>query len=81
MVHKGIINEEDISKLYSSHILDKNTAQGLRNKFFPDVMFYTCRRGRENLRKMKVTDFMIKVDGQRRRYFQNMKQKTIEEVK
>ena len=72
LVHKEIINEEDISKLYSSHILDKNTAQGLQYKVFLNVMFCTCRRGRENLRKMKVSDFVIKVDGQRRCFFQNV---------
>ena len=74
VVHKEIINEEDISKLCSSHILDRNTAQGLQYKVFLDVMFYTCQRGRENLRKMKVTDFVIKVDGHKRRYFQNVAQ-------
>lgn len=37
-------------------------------------MFYTCERGRENLRKMKVTDFVLKVDGQRMRYFQKVAQ-------
>ena len=69
VVHKEIINEEDISKLYCSHIQDTNTAQGLQYKVILDAMFYTCRRGRENLRKMNVTDFALKVDGQRWRFF------------
>ena len=58
----NFINKEDISKLYSS----------LQYKVPIDFMFYTCRRGRENLRKMKVTDFVLKFDGQGRRYFQNV---------
>ena len=48
-------------------------------KVFLDFMFYTCRRGRGNQREMEVTDFVLKFDGQRRRYFQKgaqyMKQK------
>lgn len=27
-------------------------------------MFYTCRRGRENLGNMKKTDFVLRTDGQ-----------------
>ena len=42
-VMNEIINEEDILKLFSSHILDKNTAQGLQYKVFFDVMFYIYR--------------------------------------
>ena len=44
-------------KLYTSKIFDTNTAQGLQYKVFIDIMFYTCRRGRENLRKMSKADF------------------------
>lgn len=39
-----------------------------------DVMFSTCRRGRENLRKMKKTDFVLTPDGQGRIYYLNVAQ-------
>jgi hypothetical protein len=37
-----------MKSLYTSKILDINTAQGLQYKVFIDIMFYTCRRCREN---------------------------------
>lgn len=37
-------------------------------------MFYTCRRGGENLRKIKKTDFVLRTDGQGRRYYLNVAQ-------
>ena len=46
--HKDVITEVDMKKLYTSKILDINTAQGLHYKVFIDIMFYTCRRCREN---------------------------------
>jgi hypothetical protein len=44
----AIITEADMKKLYTSKTLDINTAQGLQYKVFIDIMFYTCRRCREN---------------------------------
>ena len=37
-------------------------------------MFYKSLGERENLRKMKVTDFVLKIHKQRKRYFQNVAQ-------
>ena len=71
--HKDVITEADMKKkLYTSKILYINTAQGLQYKVFIDIMFYTCRRGRENLRKMIKADFQLKHDSQGRRYYQNV---------
>ena len=61
-----------MKKLYTSKTLDINTSQGLQNKVFIDIMFYTCRRGRENLRKMSKADFQLKHDIQGRRYYQDV---------
>lgn len=72
--HKDLINDADMANLYSSGILNKNNPHGLQYKVFLDVMFYTCRRGRENLRKMKKTDFVLRTDGQGRRYYLNVAQ-------
>lgn len=70
--HKDIICESDLKKLSVSEALSVNTPEGLQFKVFIDIMFYTCRRGRENLRKMKKHDFKIKCDGQGRKYYQNI---------
>jgi hypothetical protein len=61
-----------MKKLYTSKTLDINTSQGLQNKVFIDIMFYTCRRGRENLRKMSKADFQLKHDIQGHRYYQDV---------
>ncbi|XP_061191067.1 uncharacterized protein LOC133198896 [Saccostrea echinata] len=72
--HKEIISDADMATLYSSGVLNGNSPQGLQYKVFLDVMFYTCRRGRENLRSMKKTDFVLRTDGQGRRYYLNVAQ-------
>lgn len=51
--HKDVISGADMATLYSSGILNRNNPQGLQYKVFLDVMFYTCRRGRENRRKWR----------------------------
>lgn len=38
---------------------DLNTPKGLQDKVFIDFMLYFCNRGRENLRELKKSDFMI----------------------
>ena len=44
-------------KLCSS--FDVCTPKGLQDKVFVDYMLYFCNRGRENLRELKQTDFVI----------------------
>ena len=72
--HKDAISKTDMQKLYSSDTLSTLTAQGLQYKVFMDIMYFTCRRGRENLRQMKKTDFVLKQDAQGRRFYQNKAQ-------
>jgi hypothetical protein len=55
--HKDVITEADMEKLYTSKTLDITTAQGLQYIVLIDIMLYTCRGGRENLRKMIKADF------------------------
>ena len=69
--HKEVISDADIDKLYSSATLDTKHPQGLQYKVFLAIMFYTCRRGRENLRCMKKKDFVLKNDAQGRRFYIN----------
>lgn len=71
--HKEVNSDADMAILYSTGILNRNNPQGLQFKVVLDVMFYTCRRGRENLRKMK-RDFVLRTDGQGRRYYLNVAQ-------
>ena len=56
--HKPPICEEDLKKLYES------TAFGLDDP----VMLYFCRRGRQNLRQLKKTDFSFNTDSTGARY-------------
>jgi hypothetical protein len=66
--HKSPISEEDMAKIFASHLLDIATPEGLQNKVFFDVILYFANRGRENLRSMTACDFDVKVDEQNRRY-------------
>ena len=56
MKHKDPISRNDMAKLFAS--LDISTPQGLQDKVFIDMMYF-ANRGRENLRGMKMTDFII----------------------
>ncbi len=57
-----------INKLYESGVFNTNTPATLQNKVFFEIIFYFCRRGRQNLRELKKDDFAIKVNGQGQRY-------------
>ncbi|XP_022080180.1 uncharacterized protein LOC110973579 [Acanthaster planci] len=59
--HKDPITKQDMARVISS--LDVNTPQGLQDKVFVDIMVYFGNRGRENLREMKITDFVLQNDG------------------
>ena len=72
VTHKEVISDADMQKLVNSDVLNCDNPQGLQYKVFLDVMFYTCRRGRENLRKMQISDFVSKTDSSGRRYYQNV---------
>ena len=60
---KGMINHypeiepEDVRKLYASFNTD--TPAGLQEKVWFDIMFYLCRRGRENLREMTKSTYFV----------------------
>ena len=59
--HKPPITKNDIVKLYSSGTLSDEEPTSLMFKFFFEMMLYFCRRGQENLRMLKKTDFSIQV--------------------
>ena len=66
--HKPPISEEDLKKFYESSVFCLNDPEKLQNKVFFEVMLYFCRRGRQNLRQLKKTDFLFNTDGTGARY-------------
>ena len=66
--HKPPICEEDLRKLYESDVFNQSRPRTLQNKIFFEVMLYFCRRGRQNLRELKKTDFSFRRDGKGARY-------------
>ena len=62
--HKLEISPEDLQKLTSSDNVVFNTATpyGLQKKVWFDIMFFLCRRGRENLRQMTKSTFAVNHD-------------------
>ncbi|XP_071122342.1 uncharacterized protein KIAA1958-like [Mytilus edulis] len=67
--HKPSIQKGDIVKLYNHpRVFNPNIPTGLLNKVFFEVMLYFCRRGQENLRDLKVSDFDILTDDSGKRY-------------
>ena len=77
--HYPPIEQEDLKKLYerSHHTFDSDTPVGLQNKVFFEIMYYLCRRGRENLREMKKDTFRIATDATGLRFvYQHTDEKT-----
>lgn len=70
--HKEVISDADIAKLDSSDAVSVDNPQRLKSKVFLDVKLYTCRRGRENLRNMKKSDFIVKTDARGRCFYANV---------
>lgn len=65
VTHKAVICEEDMAKLHGDNkAFDMATPRGLQMKVWFDVMYYMCRRGRENLREMTKKTFSVKHDAQ-----------------
>ena len=52
----------------NTHTFDTSTPVGLQNKVFFELMLHICRRGRENLRDMTKSTFIVKVDGANKKY-------------
>ncbi|CAG2234023.1 KCTD1_15 [Mytilus edulis] len=67
--HKPSIQKGDIVKLYNHpRVFNPNIPTGLLNKVFFELILYFCRRGQENLRDLKVSDFDILTDDSGKRY-------------
>ena len=57
--HHPPITDEDIQKLFGSDILSVTSPKSLQRKVFFDIVYYFCRRGRENLRNLTKFDFSV----------------------
>jgi len=60
--HKSPVSSDDFRKLYGSGLLSTVDPVGLQNKVFVDLMVHLCKRGRDNLRAMKKSDFLVRTD-------------------
>ena len=57
--HKDPISPADMKALYQSQVFDCKSPRSLQRKVFFDIMFFLCRRGQENLRELKISDFAV----------------------
>ena len=64
--HYPPIEVVDLQKSYFN--LDLYSAKSLQRKVFMDIMLYFGRRGRENLRELKITDLAPTTDADGLRY-------------
>ena len=55
--HHPPIEADDLKKIYST--LKTTDPTSIQQKVFIDLMLYFGRRGRENLRNLKVDDFQV----------------------
>lgn len=71
--HKPPINNDDTKKVFECGF-NLNQPDTLQNKVFSRVMLRFCRRGRQNLRALRKTDFSIKVDLSGAKYVKKLKE-------
>ena len=57
--HKPPLSQHDLALLYTSGVFAINKPSSLQKKVFFEVLFYLCRRGRENLRLLTKDSFKI----------------------
>ena len=57
--HTPSLEPDELKHIYNSTAMNVNTPVGLLNKVWFDIMFHLCRRGRENLRQMNKSTFLI----------------------
>jgi hypothetical protein len=79
--HYPPIDENDVDKLYQSGIFDEDTPSGLQSKVWFELMYYICRRGRENLRKLEKDHFAIAEDSNGRRYVYQCKDEMTKKIR
>ena len=64
-----LMDQEDLKTFYTGpHALNPNNPVGLQNKVWFRIMFYLCRRGRENLKTTTRDTFALSTDGTGRKH-------------
>ncbi|XP_035668294.1 uncharacterized protein LOC118410619 [Branchiostoma floridae] len=58
----------DMIKMFDSGTLSMDNPLALQRLVYFYIAFFLCRRGRENLRELKVSDFILKDEGGRKYY-------------
>lgn len=67
--HKRSGDKGDIKKLYDHpRVFNVETPQGLLNKVLFEILLYFCRRGQENLRDLRPSDFEVSMDDEGKEY-------------
>ena len=68
--HKPNISDDDMAKLYDENniVFNPYCPGGLQRKVWFDLMYFLCRRGRENLREMKKGTFVVAKDTNGKEY-------------
>ena len=67
--HKTVIAKGDVQKLYEHPaVFNVNAPVGLLNKVWFETLLHFCRRGQENLRDMKPSDFEVRTDDRGLKY-------------
>ena len=66
--HTEALEENELKTIYTSFATNPDTPVGLQQKVWFDIMYFLCRRGRENLRTMTKHTFKCAVDSSGREY-------------
>jgi hypothetical protein len=66
--HTPPLEENDLKHIYCSKTMSTKTPTGLQHKTWFDMMYFLCRRGRENLRTMTKDTFKVATDSHGRKY-------------
>ena len=60
--YKPPIADADLKKVYESGVYSTDHPKSLLNKASFEIMLCFCRRGHQNLRQLKRSDFVVKTD-------------------
>jgi len=66
--HTPPLEENDLKHIYCSTTMSTKTPTGLQHKTWFDIMYFLCRREKENLRTMTRDTFKVATDSHGREY-------------
>ena len=66
--HTPSLEENDLKYIYCSTTMSAKTPTGLQHETWFDIMYFLCRRGRENLSTMTKDTFKVATDSHGREY-------------